>query len=69
MNTKQSSEGLLVVCFIPNRFKIPGEVYKLNKALYRLRDLLVLYYNDFLTILKKLGIVEYIKKPCLFIYK
>ncbi len=52
-----------------NRFKIPGKVYKLDKALYELRDLPVLWYNDFLTILKKLGLVGCIEEPCLFINK
>ncbi len=42
VNAKQSSEGLLVVYFMPNKFKIPRKVYKLNKVLYGLRDLPVL---------------------------
>ncbi len=54
---------------MPNRFKIPGKVYKLDRVLYGLRDLPVLWYNDFLTILKKLGLVGYIKEACLFINK
>ncbi len=52
-----------------NRFKIPRKVYKLDRALYGLRDFPILWYNDFLTMLKKLGLVEYIKEPCLFINK
>ncbi len=52
-----------------NRFKIPGKVYKLDKALYKLRDLPALWYNNFLTILKKLGLVGYTEEPCLFINK
>ncbi len=54
---------------MPNKFKIPGKVYKLDKVLYRLRNLPVLWYNDFLTILKKLGLVECTEEPCLFINK
>ncbi len=54
---------------MPNRFKIPGKVYKLDKVLYGLRDLPALWYNDFLTILKKLGLVGYTEEPCLFINK
>ncbi len=69
VNAKQSSKGLLVIYFIPNRFKIPKKVYKLDKVLYRLRDSPVLWYNDFLAILKKLGLVGYTEEPCLFINK
>ncbi len=69
VNAKQSSEGLLVVCFMPNGFKIPGKVYKLDRVLYGLRDLPALWYNDFLTILKKLGLVGCTEEPCLFINK
>ncbi len=69
INAKQSSEGLLAVYLMPNNFKIPRKVYKLDKALYGLRNSLVLEYDDFLAILEKLELVGYKEEPCLFINK
>jgi hypothetical protein len=54
---------------MPNNFKIPRKVYKLDKALYGLRNSLVLEYDDFLAILEKLELVGYKEEPCLFINK
>ena len=61
--------GVPVTCELPNGYKDPEWVIKLERALYGLRDSFSLWYKKFASTLKKLGLLPSPKEPCLFYNK
>ena len=56
----------LMACQFPDGFKAPGICIEIDRALYGMRDSPSLWYNDFSSKLKKLGLIACKEEPCLF---
>lgn len=55
-----------VVCELPDGFREPGMCVKLNRALYGLRDSPLLWYEEFASTLRNVGLMAAKEEPCLF---
>jgi hypothetical protein len=55
-----------VICDILDGFKKDGICVRLNRALYGLRDSLLLWYEEFSSSLKEVGLRLLKEEPCLF---
>lgn len=61
-----SLEGEPVYCELPDGFKKPGKCVRLLNALYGLRDAPLLWYKEFTSTLRKLGLKPNGEEQCLF---
>jgi hypothetical protein len=62
-----SREGSTPVeCELPEGFKQDGYCVELERALYGLRDSPLLWYKEFSSTLRKLGLIASTEEPCLF---
>lgn len=55
-----------VICELPKGYQIPRKCVKLKRALYRLKDSLLLWYNKLLTTLQENKLIASKEEPCLF---
>jgi hypothetical protein len=69
VNAKRDSRSVLVAYKLLDRFKQPKICIEIDRALYRIRDSLALWYQEFTIILTKAGLILYKKEPCIFIDK
>lgn len=59
-------EGDPVYCELPDGFKEHGKCAEVRRALYGLRDAPLLWYNEFTSTLRKLGLTPNGEEECLF---
>lgn len=59
-------EGESIFCELPDGFKEPGMCLELKSALYGLRDAPLLWYKEFTSTLRKLGLLSSTEEDCLF---
>lgn len=58
-----------VYCELPPGYEQAGKCVQLRKALYGLRESPLLWYNDFSSTLRRLGLIGSKEEPCLFYNK
>jgi hypothetical protein len=58
-----------VLCELPEGYQRPGMCVQLKRALYGLRESPLLWYNEFSSKLKGLGLIASKEEPCLFFSK
>ena len=69
VHAERSKQGIPITCELPEGFKKPGVYIELDRALYGLRDSPQIWFNDFTTTLKKLGMIQSKEEPCLLYTK
>ena len=66
INAKRDTRSNQVVCQLPPGFKKDGMCVEVDRALYGLRDSPALWYQEFSSTLKTVGLVQCKEEPCLF---
>ena len=64
LNAQRS--GAPVFCELPEGFKKEGRCVRVDRALYGLKDSPLLWYREFSSTLKELGLEASLEEPCLF---
>jgi hypothetical protein len=55
----------MVVCKLPDGFKVPGYIIEVDRALYGLRDSPTLWFKYWTDILKRIGLSGLNEEPCI----
>nr|XP_036577167.1 reverse transcriptase domain protein [Colletotrichum truncatum]KAF6784079.1 reverse transcriptase domain protein [Colletotrichum truncatum] len=66
LNATRGPNDPPVVCYLPDGFKQNGKYVELRRALYGLRDAPLLWYKEFSSTLRRLGLKPASEDPCLF---